>query len=529
MVSVPSVELDRATRDVVVDDPTVSAPDAGAPRAPVWLPAAVVAVVVAGTVLRFWTRSDLWLDEALSVNIAKLPVSRIPGALRHDGAPPLYYLLLHGWIRLFGTGDEAVRSLGGVLSVVTFVPMWFAGRRVGGRAAAWAALLLLASSPFAVHYATEARMYSLVVLLAVLGFLALRRVLERPTVGRTATLAIVTVLLLLSHYWSIYLLVVVAAILVVRLRHVHDRNATLWALGGLAAGGVLFLPWAPTFLFQLRHTGTPWAEPAHFNAMVNAVSEFAGGSSSAGRALGLLFFALLGLGLFGRAVDERRVELDLRTRPRARVVAGAAVGTLAFAIALGLVARSAFEARYTSVVFPLFLLLAALGVTVFADAHVRTGVLVAAVVFGLSGCVHNVTTNRTEAGVVARTLRAEARPGDVVGYCPDQLGPAVSRLAGPGLVQLTFPRLRPPGRVDWVDYADHVRAGDPAAFARALVQRAGPDHVVWLVASADYHLLIRKCDEVNQQLQTLRPPGKIVVQNKSDTYFEHAALTRFTP
>ena len=98
-----------------------------------WVGLAGVAVLIAAIVLRFWARSPLWLDEANTVSIAGLPVSRIPDALRHDGAPPLYYLLLHGWIRLFGTSDLAVRSLGGIIAVATFPLIWLAGRRIGNR------------------------------------------------------------------------------------------------------------------------------------------------------------------------------------------------------------------------------------------------------------------------------------------------------------------------------------------------------------------------------------------------------------
>ena len=54
-------------------------------------------MLVGGLFFYFYTRSDLWLDEALSVNIARLPLVDLHEALRHDGAPPLYYVLLHFW------------------------------------------------------------------------------------------------------------------------------------------------------------------------------------------------------------------------------------------------------------------------------------------------------------------------------------------------------------------------------------------------------------------------------------------------
>ena len=152
--------------------------DEGSPSR--WLVAAAVLVIAAGIVLRFATRSDLWLDEALSVNISRLPYGDIPEWLRHDGAPPLYYFMLHAWTDVFGTSDFAVRAMSGVVSVATLVPMWFAGRRVAGRAGAWIAVLILASSPFAIGFGSETRMYSLVMLLVTVGYLAVRRLLERP-------------------------------------------------------------------------------------------------------------------------------------------------------------------------------------------------------------------------------------------------------------------------------------------------------------------------------------------------------------
>ena len=52
-----------------------------------------------------------WIDEAISVGIASHPLTEIPGALRQDGSPPLYYLLLHEWMALVGTGEEETRAL----------------------------------------------------------------------------------------------------------------------------------------------------------------------------------------------------------------------------------------------------------------------------------------------------------------------------------------------------------------------------------------------------------------------------------
>src|SRR5208282_157031 len=98
---------------------------------------AVALVVAAGIFLRFYTHSALWLDEALTVDRSHLPVGQIAGSLKEDGAPPLYYYLLHYWMDLFGQSDLATRSLSGVIGVATLPVAWLAGLRFGGRVAAW--------------------------------------------------------------------------------------------------------------------------------------------------------------------------------------------------------------------------------------------------------------------------------------------------------------------------------------------------------------------------------------------------------
>jgi hypothetical protein len=61
-----------------------------------------------------------------------------------------------------------------------------------------------------------------------------------------------------------------------------------------------------------------------------------------------------------------------------------------------------------------------------------------AVAAGLLASLPLVTEQRTQAVEVAAAIDGLARPGDVVAYCPDQLGPAHSRLIRSDVDQLTF-------------------------------------------------------------------------------------------
>src|SRR5207244_2530367 len=127
-----------------------------------WSIAAVVAVVLASIVLRFVWTGPLWLDESLSNEIARRPLPQLLTALRHDGSPPLYYLMLHGWIAVFGDSTTAVRSLSSVISLFALPLAWLVGREIGGRRLAVPMLLMTASTPYALRYATETRMYQLI-------------------------------------------------------------------------------------------------------------------------------------------------------------------------------------------------------------------------------------------------------------------------------------------------------------------------------------------------------------------------------
>jgi mannosyltransferase len=508
-----------------------------------WLLAAeigVVAVVAIGLVLRFWTRSALWLDEALTVDIARLPLHEIPSYLKRDGAPPLYYVLLHFWMKPFGDSDIAVRSLSGVFSVATLPVVWIVGRRIGGRSVAWVLLVVVASAPFAVYYGTEARMYSLVMFLTACGLWALSRVLEKARPGNLVALAVVTAALLYSQYWALYLVGSLGLWLLWQLWRGRPewRSHARWAFGAVVVGCLAFAPWVPTFLYQSRYTGTPWAGTPTYAAIINAITGFTDNQASnavtgsnQGRLLALGYFALAGLGLFGAARGRWHIDLDIRTRPQGRGLAFAVVVTLAAAITGGILSQSAFSARYAAVVFIPLLALLALGTMTFADARFRAIVVAVVALAGVAASIPNVTTQRTQAPAVAATLAAHAQPGDIVAYCPDQLGPAVYRLtASKGYDQITFPRGTPPAYIDWVDYKNVAEASHPAPFAEQLEAMAGHDHDIWLVSAPQYQGFNDKCQILAADL--LAAPGyggHQWVNSNPQQYYEPMGLTQFAP
>lgn len=490
----------------------------------------MVVAVVAGVVLRFWTTSPLWLDEALSVNIAGLDPGEIGDALRRDGHPPLYYLTLHAWMDLVGSSDRAVRALSGLWSVALLPLVWVAGRRLAGSVGAHFAVIVAALSPFAVRYATEARMYAMVSVLALAGVLVGESALRRPTPARLAGVAVCTGLLLWTHYWAFWFLAAAGGLLVAVLVRDHRRGSgrparhAAMVLGAVAVGGLSFLPWLGTLLYQSRHTGTPWARPMRPAEIVSTmVADFGGGITGEATAAGWFLAVLVLVGMLGRTVGPGLVELDLRTRPEARTLTVLVAGTLAIATVAGYASGAAFASRYAAVIHPFVVLLAALGLARLAPRWVGGVAVGVLVVLSGVGLGRNVVTERTDAGRNADAIASLAAPGDLVVYCPDQLGPATSRVLDAPVDQVTFPAFAGPERVDWVDYRARVDATDLEAFGDEVLRRAG-DASVFLVYSTGYETHAEVCPELFNALARQRPPE---VLTEASEAFEAAGVARF--
>ncbi len=498
--------------------------------------AVVAGAVVAGVVLRFVADSPVWLDEALSINIASSALGDIPDALRHDGHPPLYYFLLHVWMGVFGESETSARALSGMVGIGALVAVVALAARLGGRRLMMSAAVVMAVMPFAVRYSSEARMYSLVTFLVAAGWLALDGARRSPTIGRLGVVAVMSGALLLTHYWSIYLLGVVGIALVWRAwRGTHRAVETRLALA-VAAGGLAFLPWLSTFSYQAEHTGTPWATPPRPTQVLSeSATGLAGGFAPEAVLLLIVVTVLISRALSaawgGRASDDRTRWLLWS--------AAAAVGTIVFGSAAGLATSSAFQARYAAVIVPMVALVIAAGVSSISSPPVRVAALAVVTILATGATAVDLRHDRSQSGSIAWAIESTGVAGDVVVVCPDQLGPALSRqLDGSVFDLMAFPALSRQGTVagtgpidtvDWVDYAERNEATDPAAVAEEILVRTPPTSSLWLVWNDGYRTVTGQCSALIDALVQSRPGPEPVVEAEPAQYFEHANLFRFAP
>jgi mannosyltransferase len=129
---------------------------------------------------------SLWIDEALTWVSSGIGHPLTLAGLLDNVHGPLYSLILHGWTRVAGDSETALR-LPSALCGAALVPVIAAlAARWLGREVAIPAAWLAAGSPFAVWYGQEARNYALLMLCVALAGIALLRASERPSSGRVA-------------------------------------------------------------------------------------------------------------------------------------------------------------------------------------------------------------------------------------------------------------------------------------------------------------------------------------------------------
>jgi uncharacterized membrane protein len=426
-------------------------------------------------------------------------------------------------MKVFGEDPSQVRALSAVISVATVPIVWHLGCRLGRKEAGDCAVVLFVTSPFAVRYASEARMYSLVMLLVCAGALLILRARRAPTLFNFACVAAVTCLLLLTHYWAIYLVTATIGGLVWRYWATRDRSLGRLVVS-LLAGVVASLWWAPTFLYQLRRTGAPWANRPTIANLLDSLGSYAGRRDTVGTLLCLLLIAFLAVGVVARRAPGGPVEVGWASSAGRSLTLLASV-VLVMALGAGMVVGAPVPARYTSVVFPLLLLAAATGIGLLHPTT-RRSFLVVIAILGFIGSIPAATASRTEAGSIAAELETRVAPSDLIVYCPDQLAPAVSRLIPSTLNQLTFPDLAPPHFVDWVDYRSRVARADPVAFADAVDRLAG-DNDIWLMVAPSYVAVGGPCREVQLALERSRWSSTIASYSPGER--EGSTLERLRP
>jgi mannosyltransferase len=434
---------------------------------PAWASASLVLVAALAASAYLRTRfigGQFWMDEAITTGIASHSVGAIPGILRHDGNPPLYYVLLHGWIRLFGTGESATHSLSllfGLLCVPT--GMW-AGWTLFGRRAGLIGAVLFAFNAWLTNYAQETRMYELMALLGIVATVAFIHAFVNRRRAYLIVFSACLALMLYTHTWGLFVVVGSLVALIPAYLIAEDRSALLRdALMAFVAAGILYVPWVPNFLYQAAHTAAPWSTKPGLGTPILISRQVLGGDRVT---VVLLAACVVGLWpLFTRRMRRTKEAAVLWTLIIFPVV------TL-FVAWLSSQVNPAYVPRYFAPVVASILLIAAFGCA--RAGMLGLGALVLSVVFLLNPS-SVASSYKSDMRDVGGEMAPLLHPGDlVISGQPEQTPLAWYYLPDGLRYANTIGPVANPSYMNWVDADKRLKDADPQTTLSPLVASLKP-------------------------------------------------------
>ena len=84
--------------------------------------------------------------------------------------PPLYYILMHLWVNIFGVSEISLRFPSLIFSVLSIFFIFKLTKALYDEEVGLISALLLSVSPYSINYAHDAKMYSMLWFLGILSF-----------------------------------------------------------------------------------------------------------------------------------------------------------------------------------------------------------------------------------------------------------------------------------------------------------------------------------------------------------------------
>ncbi len=220
-------------------------------------------ILLLGFALRLYRLGyqSLWYDEGVSVFLAQKSLSALTTHTARDIHPPLYYYLLHFWVRLAGRSEFSLAFLSLTFGTLLIALLFLLGRRLYGTQAALLGSLLLAFTPFNLWYSQEVRMYTLGAFWGLLSLLCLLRLLNEEAGSSRLRVWLSYILTSALGLYTLYyfaFLLLAQNLLVLGWWSVRRKGFPIsqWAL---SQGAILFLylPWLPIALRQATNPPVP--------------------------------------------------------------------------------------------------------------------------------------------------------------------------------------------------------------------------------------------------------------------------------
>jgi len=382
----------------------------------------LTATIVSLLVARAFHAGALWRDECAVVQLAQMPtVGDIAHNFQHEAFPPLFPLIVRGYITVFGSTDAALRLFGFCVGCLVVGAFWISARLFGNNLPLVGLALLSLNTTYFV-WGTTIRGYGLgsAMIVLVFGYVSslLLRTRRRHIIA-AALVSIFAVQILL--YNSVLLVAIGVAVLCILLVERRSRQAFVVAVICTLAL-VFLLPYIPAYLrardwnILVRGWPTSYSLWKHFEVALG----------NPGYSIPALWYALA-VGLVGLFIF--RLYKNREAKPPSQLIwfglltsIFAIIGCYGFLRVLSYTTSAWYYLAFSCVIAAALDLIASVLCTAnwlrVARLTVATGALVLAPFADWSA----INERQTNVDLAAETVTARAAPSDLIVVVPWQFG-----------------------------------------------------------------------------------------------------------
>jgi uncharacterized membrane protein len=254
----------------------------------------------------------LWFDEGISIKIAKLPVLSLLKFLYSDVHPPLYFYLLHYWIKLFGSSEAAVRFLSLFFGELLILYIYLFCRKFLSLRTAVIASVLISISAFLIRYSQETRSYSLLAFLTAASMYYFLSTLTDYKKQYSILHIITSTLLIYTHVYGFFIITAQIVFLLIYYKTAGKEIISI-AIRNIVLTFVFFLPWAWVLLNQISTVSNGfWIERPGLSDLADTLKTFNGPvKNDLSLFLSIIIFAAIGLTAIYYAVKRRILLKDI--------------------------------------------------------------------------------------------------------------------------------------------------------------------------------------------------------------------------
>lgn len=364
--------------------------------------------------------ASLWLDEGVSAARAGSSLARLVAGSYPDPSPPLYYLILHFWIRVFGDSEFSIRFPSVIFGTLAIFLIYRFGAVFFNRKTGLIAAVFLALAAFPVYFSREARMYSLLLFLSLISYYYLGMMIRHGARRAGVWYLLATAGVLYTHNLGISTVLaqnIFLLIAFIQKGETSKLTARRWyTIQG--ALGLLYLPGLALVIQQWSGIrGGYWSPPLTAMDLGRTIQNFAGSAPAAVICSIAAAAAFLPSGI-GAGSSPARGKNDLFSRGNL-LLASWLLTPIILPFLISMVSTPIYIARITIAAAPAFYLLAARGVMRFAGRGKRIALTGIIGLLLLSSLRQFYRPGRNEPWrEVTRLVETEAEPNDRILISP---------------------------------------------------------------------------------------------------------------